>query len=276
MAEPFLDSLKNVVPSLEKATEVSFSLLLTSFVLLADCAALYVHGMNILHLSEVPDVIKPRLAVEAIILVIGFGMLVGIAMPFLLILTNLATINTVGRWWDRFKIWADPDGERHRPDSGDSVTLHALCKKAHASKEGYYWNLFKEADKENKEHQHKVEQTALYAFTVLVFSGVDLHAQFSSGGTSILTQIADGLGLYGYGWLMSCLGCVVMALAFYPMFEDYRPMVYCPELARELEGRRQQKREKDEQFRRELEEQASSTRLPFNNVGRRLGSRNLD
>ena len=81
MAEPFVDSLKNIVPSLEKATEVNFLLLLTSFLLLADCAALYVHNMNILHLSEVPDIVKPRLAIEAIVLVIGFGTLVGMAMP---------------------------------------------------------------------------------------------------------------------------------------------------------------------------------------------------
>jgi hypothetical protein len=52
----FPDALKNVVPSLEKATEVTFVLLLTSFFLLADCAALFVHGMNLLHLADMPNV----------------------------------------------------------------------------------------------------------------------------------------------------------------------------------------------------------------------------
>jgi hypothetical protein len=106
VAESFLDSLKNLVPSLEKATEVNFCLLLTSFVLFADCTSLYVHGMNILHLSEVPNVIKPRLAIEAVILVIGFGVLVGIAMPFIQICSNIVVSETAERLWDRFETWA--------------------------------------------------------------------------------------------------------------------------------------------------------------------------
>ena len=199
MADPFLDSLKNVVPSLEKATEVSFSLvsfslLLASFVLLADCAALYVYGMNILHLSEMPDVVKPCLAVEALILVIGFGIFVGIAMPFLLVFANVVVINIFGKLWLHLERWADPDGERLRSDSGDSVSLHALRKKAHASKESYYLNLLKEADEEESKRWHKMRQTALFAFTVLVFSIVDLYASFSLSRNGILMQVADGLG----------------------------------------------------------------------------------
>src|SRR4051812_16772719 len=102
MAMPTLpDSLKNLVPSLEKATEVNFVLLLASFVLLADCAALYTHGMNLLHLSDVPDVIKPRLAVEAIILVVGYGVLIGMVMPAAMIFPNFVVLKTVWRLWDR-------------------------------------------------------------------------------------------------------------------------------------------------------------------------------
>ena len=104
MTEPFPESLKNLVPSLEKATEVNFCLLLTSFVLFADWASLYVYDMNILHLSEVPDVIKPRLAIDAIILVIGFGMLVGIAMLFVQKFAYFIMSETLVRWWDYIKI----------------------------------------------------------------------------------------------------------------------------------------------------------------------------
>lgn len=257
MAEPFLDSLKNIVPSLEKATEVNFLLLLTSFLLLADCAALYVHSMNILHLSEIPDIVKPRLAIEAIILVIGFGMLVGMAMPVLLIFANLLVIETIGRLWARFEIWSDPDGQRFRPDSAYSVPVYELRKKAHASKESYYLNLLKEADEKETEHRDKARQTALFAFTVLVLSGVNLYAPLSHDKNAILAQIADGLGRNGYGWLF-CLGCTLLTLAFYPMFEDRRPMVHCPELARELEKKRQQERKEQERYRREAEESRAS------------------
>ena len=257
MAEPFLDSLKNVVPSLEKATEVNFLLLLTSFVLLADCAALYVHGMNILHLSDMPDVIKPRLAIEAIILVIGFGALVGAAMPLLLMFANLAVVGTIGRLWTRFEIWSDPDGRRFQSDSAYSVPLYKLRKKAHVSKESYYLSLLKDADEKENERWHRTRQTALFAFTVLVLSGVDLFASLSPGGNGVLAQLADGLGQNGYGWLF-CLGCVLVVLAFYPMFEDHRPTVHCPELAQELEEKRRQERERQERFRREMEERKAS------------------
>ena len=178
MADPFLDSLKNLVPSLEKATEVNFLLLLTSFVLLADCTALYAHGMNILHLSEMPDVIKPRLAVEAIILVIGFGMLVGIAMPFLLMLANIMVIQTVGRLWTHVEIWSDPDSQRFRPDTAYSVPVYELREKAHASKDSYYLNLLKEVDKEENENRRKMRQITLFSFTVLVLSGVNLYGNY--------------------------------------------------------------------------------------------------
>jgi hypothetical protein len=57
----FPDALKNLVPSLEKTTEITFLLLFTSFFLPADCAALCAYGMNLLHLAEIPDVIKPVL-----------------------------------------------------------------------------------------------------------------------------------------------------------------------------------------------------------------------
>jgi hypothetical protein len=234
VAEPFLDSLKNIVPSLEKATEVNFTLLLTSFVLLADCASLYVHGMNILHLSEVPDVVKPRLAIEAVVLIIGFGLLVGIVMPFVLVFVNGVVIETAVRLWIRYVIWSDPDGRRFRSGSAYGVPVYELRKKAHASKESYHLNLLKEADEKETEHENNTRQTALFAFTVLVLSGVDFYAPLSPEGNGILAQIADGLGQNGYGWLV-CLGCFLVVLAFYPIFEDRYPMVHCPELARELE-----------------------------------------
>ena len=254
MAEPsFLDSLKNVVPSLEKATEVSFLLLLTSFVLLADCATLYVHGMNVLHLSEMPNIIRPRLAIEAVILIIGFGIFVAIFVRLLLIIVNNILINSVWRLWNRFEIWSDPEGQRFRSDSAYSVPLHKLRKKAHTCKESYYLELLKEADQRENDRWHEMHQTALCAFTVLVLSGVDLYAPLSHGRNGILAQIAEGLGQNGYGWLF-CLGCIVVALAFYPIFEDYRPMVYCSDLAQELEDKRQQERQEQDRFRKEVEE----------------------
>jgi hypothetical protein len=179
MAEPLLDSLKNFVPSLEKVTEVNFCLLLTNFVLFADCASLYVHGMNILHLSEVPDVIKPSLAIEAVILVIGFGMLVGIAMPFFRIFANIVVSETAERLWTRFEIWSGLYDQRFRPPSAYSVSVDELRKKAHATKESYYRDLLKESDAEEAEHRDKTHQTALFALTVLVLSGVDLYAPLS-------------------------------------------------------------------------------------------------
>lgn len=273
MAEPYFESLKNIVPSLEKVIEVNFLLLLASFVLLADCTALYVHGMNILRLSDVPDIIKPRLAVEAVILVIGFGVFVGFAMPLLLMFANLAVIETVGRLWDRLEIWSDPDGRRFRPQSAYSVSLYELREKAHASKESYYLNLLKEANEKENEHRERVRQTALFAFTVLVLSSVDLYAPFSPREGGILTQIANGLGQNGYGWLF-CLGCTFVALAFYPMFEDRHPTVYCPELAREIEKKQQQELEQQERFRREAEEFRADPPHPLSNsIRKRLNDR---
>ena len=133
------------------------------------------------------------------------------------------------------------------------MPVYSLRQKAHASKESYYLNLLKEADEEETEHWNKTRQTALFAFTVLVLSGVDFYAPLSPEGNGVLAQIADGLGQNGYGWLV-CLGCILVVLAFYPIFEDRHPMVHCPELARELEKKRQEELEKQERSRREVEE----------------------
>lgn len=273
MAEPFLDALKNVIPNLEKATEVNFLLLLTNFVLLADCAALYVHSMNILYVSEFPEVIKPRLAIEAIILVIIFGVLIRIVMPITLIIANVMVVETVGRLWTRVETWSDPDGRRFRPDTAYSVPVYELRKKAHASKESYYLNLLKQVDEEENERRYSIQQTALFAFAALVLSGINLYAPLSPDGNGILAQIADGLGRNGYGWLF-CLGCILVALAFYPIFDDRRPMVHCPELARELEEKRQQEWKQGERFRQEAAElRASATRPLSNDIGKRLNGR---
>ena len=273
MTEPFLDSLKNVVPSLEKATEINLLLLLTSFMLLADCASLYVHGMNILRLSDIPDVIKPRLAIEAIILVIGFGMTVGIVMPTLLFFANLLMNGTVKELWDRFEIWSDPDGRRFRPASAYSVPVSELREKAHTSKESYYLNLLKEADEREEERLRKIQQTALLAFTVLVLSTINLYALLSPGKSGILAQIVGGYGQEGRGWLF-CLGCILMVLAFYPVFEEHDPVAYCPELAQELGKKRRQEREQQERFRRELGEFRADPPHPLSgDVGEQLNNR---
>ncbi len=51
-------------------------------------------------------------------------------------------------------------------------------------------------------------------------------------------------------------------------------MVYCPELARELEEKRQQKREQQERFRREAEERRASPPRPLSiDIGGRLNNR---
>ena len=252
MAAPFLDSLKNVVPSLEKATEVNFVLLLTSFVLLADCASLYVHGMNILHLSETRNIIKPRLAIEAVLLVITFGIFIGIVMPFIQIFANLLVVETAGRLWTRFESWSNPDFRRFRSHSAYDVPVYKLRKKAHETKESYYLNLLKEVEAKEADHWDKTQRTALLALTVLVLSGVNLYAPLSPRGSGILTQIADGLGQNRYIWLFY-LGCVLVALAFYPIFENHRPMVHCPELARELEEKRRVEMEEQRRFQLEAE-----------------------
>ena len=273
MAEPFLDSLKNIIPSLEKATEVNFTLLLTSFVLLADCAALYVHGMNILHLSEVPDIIKPRLAIEAVLLVIGFGVTVGIAMPVFLFFANLLVDGTVKRLWDRYEIWSDPDGRRFRPASAYSVSVYELREKAHISKESYYLNLLKEANEKEKERSYKIQQTALYAFTVIALSNIDLYSSLSPKTNGIVAQIADEFGRDGRGWLY-CFEFMLILLAFYPVFEEHNPVAHCPELAQELEKKRQQEREQQERFRREEEEFRPDLPPPLSgDIGLRLNNR---
>ena len=179
-------------------------------------------------------------------------------------------IETVGRLWSRFEIWSDPDGQRFRPGSAYSVPVYELRTKAHASKESYYLNLLKEADEKETEHRDRTRQTALFAFTVLVLSGVDLYAPLSHNGSGFLAQIADGLGRNGYGWLFY-LGCILVVLAFYPMFEDRHPIVHCPELARELEKKRQQEREEQERYRRDTNEfRAFPPRSLSNDIGRRL------
>lgn len=268
------DSLKNLIPGLEKATEINFLLLLTSFVLLADCAALYAHGMNLLHLSDVPDVLKPRLAVEAVILVIGFGVSVGVVMPFVLIFSNALVSKTVGRVWTDFVIWSDPEGRRYHPDSGNSVALYSLRKKAHDSKESYYLNLLKEADEEETERYLKIRQTAVYAFSTLVLSGVDLYAPLTRHGQGILAQIAEGLGQHGYGWLF-CLGALLLILSFYPMFEDHHAFVHCPTLAHELREEDRKDNEEQERFRREMEARKPPP-PPISDIGRRLSGRSWD
>jgi hypothetical protein len=188
-------------------------------------------------------------------------------MRLLLMLANFVVIETVGRLWTRFEIWADPHGHRFQQDS-DYVTVSALRRKAHASKESYYLNLLKEADEEENEHRQRIWKTADLAFTVLVLSGVNLFAPLSPNGTGILAEIVGGLGQNRFGLLFS-LGCILVtvALAFYPIFEDRRKMVHCPELAQELEEKRRQEREQQERYRREVEKLRASPPPPLFDMG---------
>lgn len=259
MALPtFPDALKNVVPSLEKATEVAFLLLLTDFFLLADCAAPYTHGMNLLHLADIPDVIKPRLAIEAVILIVAFGIMATV-MELIAIIVNGIVIETVLRlWlWTQFKL--DPQRNPFRLDSANVVHLHNLRTKAHRSKETYYLNLLKEADEKENEHFAHMKKTSRYALTALLLGCIDLFAPLAPGASGILAQIADGLGTNGYVWL-SLFGYFLLVVAFYPIFEDRHPTVYCPELARELLDEEQQRREERAKFDREMEARRTDRR----------------
>lgn len=240
MAVPFLDSLKNFVPSLEKATEVTYVLLLSSFVLTADCAALYAHGMNIFHLSDVPDIIKPRLAIEAVILVIVFGIIMSLVMPFVMVFANFVVLEIVGRAWDYIAVRLDPNGNPQHTNYSSWVSIHALERKAHETKENYYLNLLKDAKEKEIEHSCKIEQTALLALGTLTLSGINLYAHLSSEGECILAQIAEALGYTGYIWLLM-LGCMLVTLAFYPLFTERRATVYCPDLASELDEERRRR-----------------------------------
>jgi len=176
------------------------------------------------------------------------------------------------------KIRLGISSQQLRPPSADRVPLSELTKKAHATKESYYLDLLKKADAEQAEHGDKTWQTARFALTVLVLSGVDLYVPVSPKGNGILSQIPDGLGQNGYGWLLWLVWLgfivVVVVLAFYPVFENYHLWVHCPELAQELEKKRQEEREQEERFRREAEARRASPPPSVSDIGGRLGERN--
>jgi hypothetical protein len=74
VGEPVEEAAKSIgiFSNLEKATEVATFLLLTAFALMLDCASLHTHGVNILHLSQIPQLIGPQLAVEALLTFLAF------------------------------------------------------------------------------------------------------------------------------------------------------------------------------------------------------------
>jgi hypothetical protein len=196
---------------------------------------------------------NPRLAIEAVVLVILFGLWAGVVMWFVRLIADVLVSQTVLRAWIYLCLSENP----YQSDSADTVPLFELRRKAHASKESYYLNLLKECDESEAEVSEKMSRTADYALGVLFLSCVDLWVPLASGHIGILAQIADALGQNGYCWLF-LLGVFLSMVAFYPLFTDRRSVAYCPELARELDEKGRYKAEKLERFRAELQARAAS------------------
>jgi hypothetical protein len=143
----------------------------------------------------------------------------------------------------------------------EDLVLHDLRSKAHKSKENYFLNLLEQADEAENEHLAQERKNNRYALAALLLGCVDLFAPLSPGTTSALAQIADGLGPNGYGWLL-ILGCFLLVVAFYPIFVDRHPTVYCPELARELHEQERRRREERAKFDREMQERIADRGRP--------------
>jgi hypothetical protein len=171
-------------------------------------------------------------------------------MPLLSMCLNYMVIETVWRLWNKVEISSNPTGRRYWVGSND-VPLYALREKAHSTKDSYYLKLLNEADELKVKADDRKRRAARLALATVLLFLADLYYPFAAEAKSITQQLAQDLGEQGYAWAW-IFGCLLLAIAFYPIFEDDYPVVYCPRLAREREQEDKERRERDDQFRAEM------------------------
>jgi hypothetical protein len=71
MTGPVEEVALSILSALERATEIGPLLLLAGFMLMLDCVSLKSYHVNILHLTQSPELVGPQLAIEAFLVVIS-------------------------------------------------------------------------------------------------------------------------------------------------------------------------------------------------------------
>ncbi len=227
-----IDPLKNALPSLEQATQLRPLFLLTSFVIFLDCASVYCCGKNIIHLSSGVDMSLQQLAVPVLLALILFGFL-SIILRVLKNFADIIVVETVWRLWNHIQHKYLLQEHRTRKFYYDTVPLSQISAKAHKTKEPYYLSLLKEAEEKRREYEALSQGNALGAFSVIVLSIFDVSGFPSGMDYGIIPQFLGYPGQYAY-FMFFIMYIFIIAVAFYPVFHEYTAMVYCPELAEEL------------------------------------------
>jgi hypothetical protein len=81
MTGPVEEVALSISSALERATEIGPLLLLAGFMLMLDCVSLKSYHVNILHLTQSPELVGPQLAIEAFLVLLAYGLLLILVVP---------------------------------------------------------------------------------------------------------------------------------------------------------------------------------------------------
>lgn len=246
MIEPISEAGKTfgIFSALDRTTERTNFFLLVAFVLAADCGLLHIYKVGLLQIAGMPELIKPQLAINSVILFVLFSGLMSIVMPRLSVILYDLIVHTVYALWMNIRLRVFPDVPLiPRPDQG-FVRFYQLKDKAYKTFDSFYVAALKEARDNIIQKESDKLRTVILSTTALILSLVDFLFRTSPKSPSLLQGIAVSLGEDGNWWIWIFFATLAF-VAYRPIFAEADTDVYCPPLADEIwaEERKQAKEE---------------------------------
>jgi hypothetical protein len=233
-----------IFSTLESATETALFLLATTFVLLVDTALVQFNHAGIIDLIRNPELIKPSLGLETILIFVGFSFLTSLVLPLLAIVADEIVIHTVGRAWitvdsflnQKFGLERSPRKRKY-----ECVNPWELRREAHEKKENYLLGLYKEYENRWSNNRKLMFKHSLYAFYALSMVFCNFVLDGGDDRKTILQEVTHYLGSSTYIWWIAI---PLLSLIYYRIFHlnDDPVWIYCPTLYSELEERDKAKR----------------------------------
>jgi hypothetical protein len=228
-----------IFSTLESATETALFLLATTFVLLVDTTLVQFNQAGIIDLIRNPELIKPSLGLQTILILVGFSFLTSLVLPLLAIFADEIIFHTVGRAWIKVDSFLNRKCELEQSLSQrkyDCVSPWELRRGAHEKKESYLLDLYNEYENRRRKNRKLMLKHSLYAFYALSMVFCNFFLVGGNDRKTILQETTLFLGSTTYIW------CITMPLLFLIYFRIFRinddPIwIYCPSLYSELKVR---------------------------------------
>lgn len=242
---------------LEKAVRPQFFMLITSFLIFADCALVHFAGFGIRDVEKSAGGFNVSLALTLLLIFVAFSGFASMALPSVMVPALMFYIDVKYQVWLLFykfkRHWFGSEAPpvRARQRAHNRVTLKEILDAAHEGENTFLMDLYKEYDATRRRADADLRELQKYAFCALVsliFNYWLLGVNSDHAITHwVVEYYASSLPVWmAIGFL---LWLVLLPVHHY---DSEGQWIYCPPLYQKLEAEEDMRRKEEAEWRRKI------------------------